>query len=69
MSKLLIDSTRIVSNGIAIFHQVMALLVAASIRTPSRLMATMRAIRITATTMPTLLSTWVSGSIQPSAKP
>ncbi len=69
VSKLVSASTRMVSSGTAIFHQVIALLVAASFFTPRKLMATMTAIRMTATKMPVALRTDVSSSIQPSAKP
>ncbi len=69
MSKFVIASTRIVSSGIAIFHHVAALLVAASFLTPRKLMAVRIAIKMIATTMPVGLSTEVSGSIQSFAKP
>ncbi len=43
---------KIVASGTAIFHQVAALLVWASTRTPRKLTATKTAIRTTATTKP-----------------
>src|SRR6478735_2358457 len=60
VSKLEIASTRIVSSGTAIFHQVAALLVAASFLTPRKLIDVNSAIRMIETTMPVALSTPVA---------
>ena len=66
--KLTKASTKIVSSGIATFHQVAAELVAASFLTPMKLIAVIRPIRTTATTMPLVVSTPVFGCSQLCAK-
>jgi hypothetical protein len=66
--KFVSASTRMVRRGIATFHQVAALLVAASLRTPRKLIAVITAMMITATTIPVPVSTPVVGSTQLLAK-
>ena len=66
--KLVSASTRIASSGTATFHQVSALLAAASFLTPRKLMAVSSAIRMTATIRPVVVRTLVSGFSQPWAK-
>ena len=50
--KLTMPSTKIVSNGTPIFHQVAALFVYASLRTPRKLIDVKTAMRTTAAAMP-----------------
>ena len=61
-----IATTKIVSSGTPTFHQVAVLFVAASARTPRKLIDEMIAIRTTATTSPLVVSVW-SGFSQPCA--
>ena len=56
VSKFNSASTRMVSSGTAIFHQVIVLLVAASILTPRKFTAVRTAIKMMATTRPDVVS-------------
>ena len=62
--KLPMESTRITSNGTAIFHHVAALFTAASFLIPRKLMDVSSAISSTATIRPFVVSTLVVGLSQ-----